>query len=64
MRMSSDKPVSEVWDEPSRSAYGRTIERGTPESGNRKTSAKDIAVDKSFGTLIAAHAVEDTPDPP
>ncbi|XP_003369383.1 zinc knuckle protein [Trichinella spiralis] len=29
------------------------------ETVNRKTPAKEIAVDKSFGTLIAVHAVED-----
>ncbi|KRX63272.1 hypothetical protein T06_3298 [Trichinella sp. T6] len=34
------------------------------ESENQKTSAKEIAINKSFWTPIAAHAVEDTPDPP
>ncbi|KRX34466.1 Syntaxin-1A, partial [Trichinella murrelli] len=34
------------------------------ESENQKTSAKEIAINKSFWTPIAAHAVEDTPYPP
>ncbi|KRX72638.1 hypothetical protein T06_8701, partial [Trichinella sp. T6] len=34
------------------------------ESENQKTSAKESAIFKSFWTLSAAHAVEDTSDPP
>ncbi|KRX79040.1 hypothetical protein T06_3478 [Trichinella sp. T6] len=67
-------------DEPSRSATeGRSSEGllgysytssvqsqrvALAESENQKTSAKEIAINKSFWTPIAAHAVEDTPDPP
>ncbi|KRX15933.1 hypothetical protein T07_5651 [Trichinella nelsoni] len=62
-------------DEPSRSAAEgrsseglvRTVVKGirlTRSQGNRKTSAREIAIHKSFWTPIAAHAVEDTPDPP
>ncbi|KRZ62191.1 hypothetical protein T02_15469 [Trichinella nativa] len=43
-------------------AGGRCV--ALAESENQKTSAKEIAINKSFWTPIAAHAVEDTPYPP